>query len=364
MILMVMQGRRKVVRCMLVAATFLAASLYASESRAGNEAEGHRATAVFRYPSPPAGFKPLTATDEELARYGLPPRPNPFARSTIPYATWAHVMAAAHTHLDPVIQLTGRRHGPAQTVHRAGVRRAGALGSTNWAGQALYNPVSGFGPGSYTEILGQWVVSAVQQAIGTCDNGTDVSATWIGIDGTNGSSDVLQAGTESDASCSFGTTSGNYYAWFEWYPGDEFQVTNFAVYPGAPVFVVVTATSAVTGSATLVNLQSNQYTTVGISAPSGTQLTGDSAEWIVERPALGNNNKLGNLADYGMIWMSSEIAYIARDVGTDTYDVPGDPGAGRVANSFTMYDENDNPLAGSFPQGPSAQDLNVQGSAY
>jgi hypothetical protein len=342
----------------LLTASLVLGSL-AGNATAADTQEAHPQPFIFRYPTPPAGFKPLTASDEDLAKYGLPARPNPFARSTVPYASWARAMSAAHTRIEPLVRATGRRHSPALRAARLLSRQAGALQSTNWAGQTILNPVTSFGATSYTEILGQWVVSAVQEAIGTC-GGTDVSATWIGIDGSNGSSDVLQAGTEADASCN----NSNYYAWFEWYPGDEYEITNFASYPGAPIFVVVQATSATTGTATFVNLQSNEYTTVGIAAPAGTRLTGNTAEWIVERPASGNNNKLGNLADYGMIWISSEVAYLANEVGTGSYDVPGNPGGNRISYTYTMFDDNGNVLANSFPQGPSAQDLNVSGPAY
>jgi hypothetical protein len=317
---------------------------------------------IFRFQSPPEGFRPLEASDAELAKYGLPPRPNPFARSAVPYAAWARAMSHAQTRVEPVVQTTGRHHGPAASVRHIR-EQAGLLGSTNWAGQTIIDPVSAFGAGSYSRIIGQWVVSAVQQAIGTC-SGTDVSSTWIGIDGSNGSSDVLQAGTEADATCTNGQTSASYYPWFEWYPGDEYELTNFAVYAGAPVFVVVQAYNANTASATFVNLQSNQYTTVGISAPSGTVLQGNTVEWIVERPSVGKSAKLGNLADYGMIWMSSEVAYLQSEIGGSVYDVPGNPGGGRAGYSYTMVDTSGNTLATSFAQGTSAQDLNVSGSAY
>ena len=346
----------------LVASALVVASLAAFQPTVAEDATPR----VFRLPTPPADFKPLTASDADLVKYGLPARPNPFARSAVPYAAWSRAMSAARTRIEPMVRETGRHHGAAMGVRRRADRLAGALTSTNWSGQAVYNYVGGFGSGSYTEALGQWVVSNVQQPIGTC-HGTDVSAIWVGIDGTNGSSDVFQAGTEADATCSFGNTSGNYYAWFEWYPGDEYELTNFAVYPGAPIFVLIHATSPTTGTATFVNLQSNQYTTMGLTAPSGTTLIGDSAEWIVERPSLGDNNnesKLGNLADYGLIWMSSEVAFLASEVGTNSYDVAGAPGYGRTANTFTMYDNSGNQLSVPYPQGISAQYFDPVGAAY
>jgi hypothetical protein len=316
---------------------------------------------IYRFPTPPTGFAPITASDAELAKYGLPPRPNPFVHSALPYATWSRAMAAAHTPVEPQVVHTGRRHIRAIVINAGRARRAGTEQSTNWAGQALINPVGSFGAGSYAEVVGQWVVPAVQQAIGTC-GGTDVSAIWVGIDGTGGSSDVAQAGTEADASCSGGVNRPSYYAWFEWYPGDEYEVSNFPIAPGESVLVVVQATSATTANATFVDVQSNQYTVLGFAAPSGTTLVGDSAEWIVERPTIGKS--LGKLADYGLIWMSSEIAYMQDELNTGSYDLGGVGGPGRTPVTLNMIDDNGNPLSNAFPQGPSAQYFNVVGSAY
>jgi len=338
-------------------------TLVAASASAADAPRPHELPSVYRFEAPPAGFKPATASDEDLKRYGLPARPNPFVHSTVPYAAWSRAMAGARTYVAPEIRVTGRRHVPPVHLKQTSLRAAGALTSENWAGQIIQNNATSYGQG-YTEVLGQWVVSAVQQAIGTC-SGTDVSSIWIGIDGTNQSSDVMQAGTEQDVTCSGGNSYTNYYAWFEWYPADEYQVTNFLVYPGAPIFMVVQATGPSSATATFVNLQSNQYTTVGFQAPAGTHLTGNCAEWIVERADVGSGPKdFGPLADYGMIWMSSEVAYLAANVGTGLYDVPGNPGAGRVSSTLTMVDSNNIPLANSYPQGGSAQDLNVSGSAY
>jgi hypothetical protein len=349
---------------LLVATASAAATLASITSTFGAEPSPRQDLAyVFAYPAPPTGFKPLTASDAELAKYGLPARPNPFGKNPALYATWSHAMAAARFRVEPQIRITDRRHVPAVALAREKSLKAGALTSTNWAGQTILNGSTFFGSGSYTKVLAQWVVSAVQQAIGTCTS-VDVSATWIGIDGTGGSSDVLQAGTEADAYCRNGVMSTNYYPWFEWYPANEYQITNFAVYPGAPVFAVLQATSSTTGTATFVNLQSNQYVTVGLAAPVGTTLKGNSAEWIVERPSTGTKNVAGTLADYGMIWISSEVAYLASEVNTANYDVPGDTGAGRTAYTLTMVDNNGQTLASPYPQGPSAEDLNVSGSAY
>ena len=76
------------------------------------------------------------------------------------------------------------------------------------------------------------------------------------------------------------------------------------------------------------------------------------------------NNVLGKLADYGLAWISSEVAFLDDELDTGTYDVAGTGGPGRTPYTLTMVDNNGDPLSESLPQGPTAQVLNVTGSAY
>jgi hypothetical protein len=101
---------------------------------------------------------------------------------------------------------------------------------------------------------------------------------------------------------------------------------------------------------------------VGFVAPAGTRLTGNSAEWIVERPTV--NNVLGKLANYGLVWMTSEVAFVESGLSTNTYDVAGTGAPGRTPYVLDMVDSNGYPLANAFPQGTTAEYWNVAGTAY
>jgi hypothetical protein len=317
--------------------------------------------AVYTPPAPPAGFDPVAASDADLARYGMPPRPNPFARDGLAYATWSHAMKHAKIRVAPQVRVTRHRHVPAVALRRLPGEQAGTLGSTNWSGEIVLSGASSYGGSSYTEVLAQWLVSAVQQPVGSC-SGFDVSSTWVGIDGANGSSsDVVQGGTEADTGCSNGVTTQNFYPWFEWYPDDEYEITNFIMYRGASVFVVVQATGPTTANVTYVNLETENYTIVSVKAPPGTSLKGSSAEWIVERPTI--NNTIGTLADFGFIQMSSEVAYVANQVNTGSYDVAGAPLGGRTGYMVDMVDSSNNPLATPHALGTTGQYVDVEGAA-
>ncbi len=325
--------------------------------------------AAYPYPAPPAGFRPGTASDARLLAYGLPAHPARLADGRSSNPALDHALSVARNfipaHLAPALV----RHGPARLVTgtpvgtSAGSEAAAAIGqqySTNWAGETLENGSTGWNGGSYAEVLAQWVISRAQQAEGAC-SGTDYSATWVGIDGTYGSTDVMQAGTEADATCSGNVTGQNIYAWFEWYPADGYEITNFPVAVGGSVFVVVQASGPESGTATFVNLQTGAYTSVGLSPPAGTSLRGNVAEFIVERPSINNTKTLGTLSDFGEIPMESEIGYLLNQINTPYYSTPGAPEAGQTGDTVTMQNGSGVTIATTVPQGPSAQLVQVAG---
>jgi hypothetical protein len=314
---------------------------------------------------PPAGFKPDMASAEALAAYGLPSRPSPNGRNRVAYDAWMRAMRAARHYVAPVLVLRSRQHGLPIDLGRGEATDyanpyATAYTSQNWAGQGLVNGSTSYGSASFSEIMAQWVISGVQQAVGTC-GGTDYSATWVGVDGLSGSADVMQAGTEADAYCNAGYKGQQDYAWFEWYPANEYQISNFPIVVGGSVFVVVQASSNHSGTATFVNLQTGAYTVAGLTAPSGTTLRGDSAEWIVERPAVGGAQTLGTLADFGEIPMESEIGYLLSEINTPYFNTPGAPTAGQSGQTLSMVNSSGTTIATTVPQGGAAQLIQVSG---
>lgn len=320
-----------------------------------------------RAPTPPDGFDVLHASDAARAYYRLPARPvRNGVNSAAAAAAWTKGMAAARHYVTPELRMTGRRHGPERVaVQGSAAARQGVMqglrasaqttASTNWTGESLVNGVASFGSGAFNQALGLWVIPSVQQPVGTC-GGTDVSAIWVGLDGFGASSDVLQAGTEGDVSCVNSDSTPTIYPWFEWFPDYSFEITNFPLAVGSSVFVSVEATSATTGQAMIVNLQTGAYTTTPITPPSGTRLTGNSVEWIMERPTL-EDNKLGTLSDFGVAMMCYELAQV---VGVSGSVSPGAPGAGQSSYLITMVNDGTT-IAEAAAMGPTGQAFSVQG---
>src|ERR1700759_3787604 len=99
----------------------------------GNQiATNSREALTFR--APPEGFSAVTASDEQLAAYGFPPRPDQGAAPGA-YASWARAMRASQTRVAPILEKTNLFHGPVRLAANTLVD-SGGIGSINWSGYA------------------------------------------------------------------------------------------------------------------------------------------------------------------------------------------------------------------------------------
>ena len=115
-------------------------------------------------------------------------------------------------------------------------------------------------------------------------------AEWVGIDGYN-SADVCQAGVlETVQTSAGGQTTISCSAFVEWYPAsaDIISASSFQINPGDTIEVTVETTGAGATKATFIldNLTTGQIYDVSLTAPAGTSLQGNSAEFIVETPEV------------------------------------------------------------------------------
>jgi hypothetical protein len=126
---------------------------------------------------------------------------------------------------------------------------------------------------------------------------------------------LLQAGTEQDVTLdAAGNITRNCYAWTEWFtdvaqePEQIVSAQQFPVNPGDSIALFLHWPGGTTGLATFMNLDTGVSASIPITQPhDGTVMTGDSVEWIVERPAQIVNGviELQSLADYGIINIST-----------------------------------------------------------
>jgi len=150
--------------------------------------------------------------------------------------------------------------------------------SLNWSGYA----VVGQAGHPITKVTQNWIVPSVS----TLPAG--FSSTWAGIGGYS-SSDLIQAGTESD-------TAQTPYAWYEILPASETPITSgcsgdptCTVQPGDAMSVSIVNNG---GSAWTIAMTNPRWTwSLNLNYAS----TFSSAEWILEAPTVGAQTVLANV---------------------------------------------------------------------
>ena len=181
-------------------------------------------------------------------------------------------------HLVPQVGVTHQLTPPKRVADTA-------FTSNNWAGSTI--------SGTWAHAVGIWRVPSVSvpsTPAGT-DGGWD-SSSWVGIDGTYGSNDVLQAGVQQSVGADGSTT---YVAWYEWFapkvdgsPDYIFQtnIENMRIEPGDEVFAGVHYQNG-QGFVMFGNVDRGRYFSIQLSPPPGASFSGNSVEWIVEAPNTG-----------------------------------------------------------------------------
>ncbi len=300
---------------------------------------------VSAYAAAPAGFDAVHASDDELAYYGFPPRPDARAAPEA-YKHWQHMVSAPQKRIShPRLQQTNIENRPIENaVPRGPVSNVTATTSSNWSGYAVTGATGTYRPNN-SWIYTEFVVPVAQQPFGTCSGGWDYSSLWDGFDGY-GSGDVLQAGIEADAYCSGSSKSTYYSAWYEWYPYAETRISSVSVYPGDTMAVEVWyTTSAPYGHAFLINFTTQQSVSLAFNPPSGTSFAGNSAEWVVEAPTVGGG--LAAITNYVSAPFNFNYAYNGSSYfypgsspsGTTTYSITMKPGSSPLsyANLYGLY---------------------------
>ncbi len=303
---------------------------------------------VTGFRAPPAGFDALHATDEQLAAFGLPPRPDPHADATA-YAKWAKAMRV------PVRRVTGSlrdMHMSSTNGHRAGAFAAGPAGTPstvsyyNWSGVANTVPgLSAWNPNkSFYYIVSEFNVPAAQQPFGACDGGWDYEVSWNGIDGFN-NGDVLQGGSLSGAYCNGGSTSTSYCAWVEWYPSYPI-LCEYGINPGDDMYVETWNTSSTNGYVYIEDETLSVGSTYNLQPTQPPYLVGNSAEYIVERPCC-NNGHDDPLANYVLDFWAASYAYTfaGANSGLPTKQFPGS--AATSTYLISMVDDLDSQVISS-----------------
>jgi hypothetical protein len=240
----------------------------------------------------------------------------------------------------------------------------------DWAGPVLFAPgqISMKIPAHrFCAVEGEWIVPFAKPTINCSnrDEPTDGSSLWIALDGWSGtfkahfkrggkwhtydSTDILQAGSESDVPCYHGGPLEKYktssYFWIEWAGVKNIPVTphhrNLTLRPGDKIYVRIAADTSGPRAWQQATLWLVDETS-GFSLPPRTfhsgcvdcgtpfarpaTLFGNTAEWIVEATFYSSyKSSLPNtLDDFGNVQMTHVDA---TDADGRTYDLTRPLGA-------------------------------------
>jgi hypothetical protein len=244
----------------------------------------------------PESFDLFTASQDDLRVYGIPPRPDPKISPR-----WHRLWMEMFKNRPQRVVADGaadKRFKPRRLPRRA-IQAAGANATMDfWSGSAF----GGAPTGVFSTIAAWWVVPNV-----TVTDESDEVLIWVGIDGW-GTNSVLQIGTWQYY------RKGQLYThgWSEWFPGTAgLPIPGFDVKPGDTVAAVVSASSATEAVITITNVTTNKYSSNPVSAPTGLQVQGQTAEWIVERPGQPHDP----LANFGQVGFTLAAADYVDQLG-------------------------------------------------
>jgi hypothetical protein len=303
--------------------------------------------AVRTFSPAPDGFDPLQATEKELLAYGYPSRPQEPAL----LERWERVLGGSVQLIQPTFgrlpYQRQRRRQPWRGVDAEAVH--GTEFTEIWSGAVVYAPEGD----TCGWVEGEWTVPNAFPPKHAASGTWYSVSTWIGLDGIHGG-DVLQAGCDSTAMTSAGKVHRQLNPWWEWYPADTVAITNLPVVPGDTLdcLICVDAGSATAATIFMLNVTSGVAASFRATAPEGTALVGDCAEWVVER--LKINSSTPQLARYG------DVYFAAASAGT----VAGAVVNAGAANVITMTDTGDvtgHPLSTGLIETPTLVQVRYTG---
>lgn len=254
---------------------------------------------THRFPLPPEDFDPITATDEQLETYGIPPRPD--INDKDDYLSWVEIVDGVD--FVPMTELKVMRGDNSEAssnntrYETAGYSAVSSRTSQSWSGyvSSLSSSSSEF----YNQVQVDYVEPTVKSSSGVSGNGV-----WIGLGGTNGSTSLVQAGTAVEL-----FDPNKHYAWFECLgPGHHNPpqpIRGIDVNPRDKIHIYISFQAA-NGIFNwyVVNSTTEQALSDTPEYDSDIYFDGSTVEWIVERPLLtyaDGTSGYGELGDYGSV---------------------------------------------------------------
>ncbi|KAK4240409.1 protease [Achaetomium macrosporum] len=138
------------------------------------------------------------------------------------------------------------------------------------------------------------------------------ASAWLGIDGAECNSTLLQAGVTNIVNSNGGQSAS---AWWEWYPEAAYTIEGLKVKPGDWISVNIATTSATNAKIVITNASLGYEVTLTLS--NGPELCRVDAEWIIEDFYVsGEQVAFANFSD---VWFMDSGATTAggKHIGLD-----------------------------------------------
>ena len=262
---------------------------------------------ITTYPVPPASFDFEKATDEERTLYGI-------SRLT-----------AGSSDVQKRLQETVQNIRLVEPVFKQrDIRRKKLPGLKpghdtetydNWSGGVTF-PASG---DKIWCVNGTWNIPKASLPAGAQSGIWYTASTWIGIDGDDGSGDIVQAGCDAEVMISGGDTQYQFNPWWEWWPAGSFWITNIPASAGDEFTCFIQCIPLLAGSANpnsalllLVNVTRSFGLFFVATAPAHVSLQGNCAEWILEALETGPKGE-PELAKFTTVDFTQCSAITVRD---------------------------------------------------
>jgi len=282
---------------------------------------------LSKRPVPPDGFDPLTASNEDLVKYGGPPRPK--SESSKAFEMWKRALSRPTILVPPQLTMFKDDENKSSNVVEPQITTAN---DSLWSG-AVVTPDDG--SQKFEAVVGEWEVPSPGGAWTELLPGEKTQpgkyavAVWIGIDANVAAQTPgIALGTISyfTVSVAGGVASQQQpVVWYQWSPGNIVLVSGLEVDVGDTVQAMICAnpgTSSATASVQNVSTGKG-ISSVPIPPPSPTaKVVGENAVWIVSEPSnfTGSSNGL-YFPTYGEISISQISAITDVSTGDNSYDL-------------------------------------------
>jgi hypothetical protein len=266
---------------------------------------------VHPYEPPPSGFDPMTATNEELEKLGLPVRPDAQTDPDL-FHFWQLMLGGSTQFIlpefprkaDQLQHFALHRNGPGAQRDVATSAMRGfdhREDSRNWSGTYI-TPLR---PNRFVHIIGGWTVPdpAVPRVLpsGTDRNNEEYrSSTWIGMDGKRPypNASLPQIGTSQHMNVENGQQTTELGAWWQWWVKGRpehhvpMPIVNFPVEVNDEMLASLTVQPSGDVLFHLKNQRSRLFVAFKVMAPTDIVPLGSTAEWIHERPTELNSTRM------------------------------------------------------------------------